>query len=131
MVGTVRRELPDRILIINQRHAATALDEFEHHYKTSIGRTGSSARPLPYDHCPSAPEPRSTESGVVTASADCSTSIGRPHEVRRVSGSHSLGISDIVAEDQLVWVPETVHTALDLLLRCRPVTGMIRRWSYS
>jgi hypothetical protein len=28
-VGTVRRELLDRILIINQRHAATVLREFE------------------------------------------------------------------------------------------------------
>jgi hypothetical protein len=31
-VGTVRRELLDRILIINRRHAATALREFKRHY---------------------------------------------------------------------------------------------------
>ena len=30
-----------------------------------------------------------------------------------------------------LWVPETVHTALDLLLRRQPATGMIRRWRYS
>jgi hypothetical protein len=27
-----------------------------------------------------------------------------------------------------VWVPETVRTTLDLLLRRQPATGMIRRW---
>jgi len=31
-VGTVRRELLDRVLIINQRHAATVLREFQRHY---------------------------------------------------------------------------------------------------
>src|SRR6187200_1771249 len=30
--GTVRRELLDRLLIINQRHAAAVLHEFERHY---------------------------------------------------------------------------------------------------
>jgi putative transposase len=31
-VGSIRRELLDRALIINQRHAATALNEYQHHY---------------------------------------------------------------------------------------------------
>jgi putative transposase len=31
-VGTVRRELLDRLLILNQRHAAAVLHEFERHY---------------------------------------------------------------------------------------------------
>ena len=31
-VGTIRRELLDRLLIINQRHAAAVLREFERHY---------------------------------------------------------------------------------------------------
>ena len=31
-VGTVRRELLDRLLIINEQHAAVALDEYERHY---------------------------------------------------------------------------------------------------
>jgi putative transposase len=31
-VGSIRRELLDRTLIINQRHAATVLDEYQHHY---------------------------------------------------------------------------------------------------
>jgi transposase InsO family protein len=31
-VGTVRRELLDRILIINEKHAATVLHLFEQHY---------------------------------------------------------------------------------------------------
>ena len=31
-VGTIRRELLDRLLIINQRHAAAVISEFERHY---------------------------------------------------------------------------------------------------
>jgi len=31
-VGTIRRELLDRLLIINQRHAAAVLREFQRHY---------------------------------------------------------------------------------------------------
>jgi putative transposase len=31
-VASVRRELLDRTLIINQRHAATVLDEYQDHY---------------------------------------------------------------------------------------------------
>ena len=33
-VGSIRRELLDRTLIINQRHAATVLDEYQHHYNS-------------------------------------------------------------------------------------------------
>jgi putative transposase len=32
-VGTVRRELLDHILIINQRHAAAVLQQYQRHYK--------------------------------------------------------------------------------------------------
>ena len=51
-VGTVRRELLDRILIINQRHAAAVLREFERHYNDhrphrSLGQAAPS-RPLPH-----------------------------------------------------------------------------------
>jgi putative transposase len=50
-VGTVRRELLDRILIINQRHAAAVLREFERHYNDhrphrTLGQAAPS-RPLP------------------------------------------------------------------------------------
>jgi len=31
-VGSIRRELLDRILIINLRHAASVLRQYEHHY---------------------------------------------------------------------------------------------------
>jgi putative transposase len=31
-VGSIRRDLLDRLLIINQRHAAAVLGEFQHHY---------------------------------------------------------------------------------------------------
>ena len=51
-VGTVRRELLDRILIINQRHAATVLHEFERHYNNhrphrSLGQAAP-LRPPPH-----------------------------------------------------------------------------------
>jgi transposase InsO family protein len=50
-VGTVRRELLDHLLIINQRHAAAVLREFERHYNDhrphrSLGQAAP-ARPLP------------------------------------------------------------------------------------
>jgi putative transposase len=50
-VATIRRELLDRLLIINQRHAATVLREFACHYNDhrphrSLGQAAP-ARPLP------------------------------------------------------------------------------------
>ena len=50
-VGSVRRELLDRTLIINQRHAATVLDEYQHHYNShrphrTLGQAAP-LRPLP------------------------------------------------------------------------------------
>jgi len=46
-VATIRRELLDRLLIVNQRHAAAVLREFEHHYNGHRPhRTLSQAAPL-------------------------------------------------------------------------------------
>ena len=50
-VGTIRRELLDRLLIINQRHAAAVLREFQRHYNhhrphRRLGQAAP-ARPLP------------------------------------------------------------------------------------
>jgi len=50
-VGTIRRDLLDHLLIINQRHAAAVLHEFEHHYNhhrphRTLGQAAPS-RPLP------------------------------------------------------------------------------------
>ena len=50
-VGTLRRELLDRVLIINQRHAAAVLREFQHHYNDhrphrTLGQAAP-GRPLP------------------------------------------------------------------------------------
>ena len=52
LVGTVRRELLDRVLIINQPHAAAVLREFERHYNDhrphrTWGQAAPS-RPLPH-----------------------------------------------------------------------------------
>jgi transposase InsO family protein len=51
-VGTIRRELLDRLLIINQRHATAVLREFERHYNDhrphrTLGQAAPS-RPLPH-----------------------------------------------------------------------------------
>jgi putative transposase len=50
-VGSIRRELLDRMLIVNQRHAAAVLREYEHHYNghrphRSLGQAAP-LRPLP------------------------------------------------------------------------------------
>jgi putative transposase len=50
-VGSIRRELLDRTLIINQRHAATVLGEYQHHYNNhrphrALGQAAP-LRPLP------------------------------------------------------------------------------------
>ena len=46
-VGTIRRELLDRILIVNQRHARGVLREYERHYNTHRPhRTLDQAAPL-------------------------------------------------------------------------------------
>jgi putative transposase len=46
-VGTIRRELLDRLLIINQQHAAVALGEYERHYNDHRShRTLGQAAPL-------------------------------------------------------------------------------------
>jgi putative transposase len=89
-VGTIRRELLDRLLIINQRHAAAVLHEFERHYNGHRPhRTLGQAAPS--DHSPVAQQPTSTRSNDTTASAGSSTSISRSHDVRRLSGTHRLG----------------------------------------
>ena len=50
-VGSIRRELLDRILIINQRHGASVLRQYERHYNDhhphrNLGQAAS-LRPLP------------------------------------------------------------------------------------
>jgi transposase InsO family protein len=51
-VGSIRRELLDRVLIINQQHAASVLCEYEHHYNEhrphrSLGQAAP-LQPLPH-----------------------------------------------------------------------------------
>jgi len=68
-VGSIRRELLDRLLIVNQRHAAAVLHAFERHYMIT-DRTALLARPLPYGHFPATRQPRSARSDDTTGWAD-------------------------------------------------------------
>ncbi len=68
-VATIRRELLDRLLIVNQRHAAAVLHAFEHHYNHHRPhRTLTQAAPLrPLPH---RTQPWTTTSDDTTGSAD-------------------------------------------------------------
>jgi transposase InsO family protein len=69
LVGSIRRELLDHILIINHRHAAAVLQQYARHYNDHRPhRTLGQAAPQ-YDHFPTAPQPRSTTSDGTTGSA--------------------------------------------------------------
>ena len=46
-VGSIRRELLDRTLIINQRHATAVLREYEHHYNSHRPHRARPGRPPP------------------------------------------------------------------------------------
>jgi hypothetical protein len=48
----MRRELLDRILIVNHRHAAAVLHQYEHHYNDHRPHR-TRGQSLPYDHSPS------------------------------------------------------------------------------
>jgi hypothetical protein len=88
-VGAIRRELLDRILIVNRRHAAAVLQQYARH-TTITGRTVLSARPRPRDPFLSTPQPRSEGSDEVTCSAGSFTSISRSRrcaEFRASTGS--------------------------------------------
>ncbi len=73
-VASIRRELLDHILIINHRHAAAVLRQYERHYNDhrphrTLGHAGP-LRPLPHGRSPTAQQVRSTTSGGATGSVD-------------------------------------------------------------
>jgi hypothetical protein len=74
-VGSIRRELLDRILIMNKRHGASVLQQYERHYNDHRPhRTLGQAAPL---RPPSGRRARQQASDGATGSVDCSTSISR------------------------------------------------------
>jgi hypothetical protein len=66
LAGTIRRELLDRLLIINWKHADAVLREFEHH---DNGHRPHRAlwRGCPHARSPAAQQPGSTRSNDATA----------------------------------------------------------------
>jgi hypothetical protein len=48
-VGSIRRELLDRTLIINQRHAATVLGEYQHIKRVGYKLSGVRSQPAAVD----------------------------------------------------------------------------------
>jgi hypothetical protein len=89
-VGSIRRELLDRILIINQRNAASALTTYRT-TSTAIARTAHWHSPLRYVPFQSAAIPTPATSTDTTDSAVFSTNISRSHDVSRVSGTYKPG----------------------------------------
>ena len=100
-VGTVRRELLDRLLIINHQHAGTVLREFACHYNDHRPHRGlGQAAPLrPF---PTVQRPGSARSTDATASAASSTNISTSHDMARVSGTHR---SVLPARSGQQWMP--------------------------
>jgi putative transposase len=91
-VGSIRRELLDRLLIINQRHAAAVLREFERHYNDHRPHRGlgqaAPSRPLPRRAPTEVPkiERRDRLGGLLHE-------YQQVHDVHRVSGTHNLVIT--------------------------------------
>jgi putative transposase len=46
LVGTLRRELPDRVLILGERHLRAVLAEYQTHYNSHRHRALNQAAPL-------------------------------------------------------------------------------------
>ena len=77
-VGSIRRELLDRTLIINQRHAITVLGEYQHHYNSHRPhRTLGQAAPLR-----PLPQPTTSEANTVRR---CDQLGGLLHEYQQVA----------------------------------------------
>jgi putative transposase len=87
-VGTVRRECTDRMLIINERHLTTVLNEYTAHYNgaPSTSLIGPTTTERPVDvvattstRVPSTPDPRRPDPGVFAGSvADLIVELNRP-----------------------------------------------------
>jgi hypothetical protein len=86
-VGSIRRELLDRILIINH---ATQLQCCPNTKTTSTttARTAPWPKPLPYAHSQNNGQMTRLASADSTGSRASSTNISRSHEVSRVWGTH-------------------------------------------
>jgi transposase InsO family protein len=81
-VGSLRRELLDRILIVNQCHAAAVLSEYEDHFNRHRPHRAL-RKPLLYVRSQSDAQPTLTASAGSTDSAASSTNISRSHELNR------------------------------------------------
>ncbi|HEX8933622.1 MAG TPA: integrase core domain-containing protein, partial [Pseudonocardiaceae bacterium] len=78
-VGTVRREILDRILIMNRRHLECVLAEYVAHF-TTTGHTAPSAKPHHLNPIRHSRHHPTVASNATTASADSYTSTPRLHD---------------------------------------------------
>ena len=95
-IGTVRRELLDRMLILGQRHLETVLAGYLR-TTTSTGRTAHSVKRHRSEPSPNPIQQPANASYGWIDSAGSSMSMPRPHEMNGVFGTHRI--------------PDTYHTA--------------------
>jgi hypothetical protein len=69
-IGTVCRELLDRMLIVHRRHPETVLAEYVGHSSTTIAPTGRCIKQRHLDHCPRSHHRPTFASDAVTGSVD-------------------------------------------------------------
>jgi hypothetical protein len=85
MIGTLRRELLDRILIVNERHLRRILTVYLHHFipRGHTGRWRNSHRPKPKPHTHKRSTSPTSRYAAKQSSTDSPTSISSPHDHTR------------------------------------------------
>ncbi|MCX5321767.1 integrase core domain-containing protein [Streptomyces sp. NBC_00120] len=84
VIGTIRREVLDHILIMNESHARQVLAEYQDHYnRYRPHRSRAQRRPTPRTSPPPGKTPTPKDSYAPASSAEQSTSTDLPPELQR------------------------------------------------